>query len=148
MKLLSSALALALGIALSSQARAGDLIVSRALETPAGPLPLRVYLGQDCRGMLYVDDGVSFDFKQGKFLRIESTCSVEHNTLHVRVGPHQGDFRAWWSQVLIEVYGWAASSTHAKLAGEEVKGSWNSTINAWQTTIPDSGNGLDLTLEP
>jgi alpha-glucosidase len=97
--------------------------------------------------MLYVDDGVSFDFKQGKFLRMESSCSVEDNTLHVRVGPHQGDFSAWWSQITIEVYGWAVPGAHAKLAGEDVKGTWNSTINAWQTTIPDSGKGLDLTLE-
>ena len=43
--------------------------------------------------------------------------------------------------------GWAVPGAHAKLAGEDVKGTWNSTINAWQTTIPDSGKGLDLTLE-
>jgi alpha-glucosidase len=122
-------------------------LTQSTMETPAGPLTLRVYVGQDCRGMLYVDDGVSFDFKQGKFLRMESSCSVEDNTLHVRVGPHQGDFSAWWSQITIEVYGWAVPGAHAKLAGEDVKGTWNSTINAWQTTIPDSGKGLDLTLE-
>jgi alpha-glucosidase len=46
--------------------------------------------GDNCVGTLYQDDGVSYDFMQGAFLRMDSTCSVEHDTLHVHLGPHQG----------------------------------------------------------
>jgi alpha-glucosidase len=65
------------------------------MEALAGPLTLRVYMGDDCKGTLYQDDGASHDFKQGKFLRMDSTCSVERDMLHVHVGPHQGSYSAW-----------------------------------------------------
>jgi len=122
-------------------------LTQSTMETPAGPLTLRVYVGDNCGGTLYQDDGTSYDFMQGAFLRMESTCSVERDTLHVHLGPHQGKYKAWWSEITIEVYGWPASAGHAKLAGEAVSARWNSTTHAWQATLPDSGKGLDLTFQ-
>jgi alpha-glucosidase len=122
-------------------------LTQSTMETPDGPLTLRVYVGDNCSGTLYQDDGRSYDFMQGGFLRMESTCSVEHDTLHVHLGPHQGNYKAWWSEITVEVYGWPASAGHAKLAGEAVSTTWNSTTHAWQATLPDSGKGLDLTFQ-
>jgi alpha-glucosidase len=117
------------------------------MDTPVGPLTLRVYVGDDCKGTLYQDDGTTYDFKHGMLLRMDSTCSVDHTTLHVHVSPHRGSYKAWWSQVTIEVYGWQVANAHAKLAGEDVKAIWNDEINAWQVTVPDNGKGLELAFE-
>jgi alpha-glucosidase len=122
-------------------------LTQSTMDTHAGPLTLRVYVGEDCKGTLYQDDGTSYDFKQGMFLRIDSTCSVDHGALHIHVGPHQGSYEAWWSQITIEVYGWKVPDAHAKLAGKNVKITWNSAINAWQATVPDGGKGLELAFE-
>jgi alpha-glucosidase len=122
-------------------------LTQSTMETPVGPLTLRVYVGDNCGGTLYQDDGKSYDFMQGVFLRMESTCSVEHDTLHVHLGPHQGKYKAWWSEITVEVYGWPASAGDAKLAGKAVSARWNGTIHAWQATLPDSGKGLDLTFQ-
>jgi alpha-glucosidase len=92
------------------------------METPAGPLTLRVYVGEDCKGTLYQDDGRSYDFKQGKFLRMDSTCSLDDKMLHIHLGPHQGSYKAWWREIAIEVYDRPASEGHAKLAGENCEG--------------------------
>ncbi len=54
--------------------RAGAIVPEQPLvqstdEKPQGPLTLRVYpptaIGNDCGGSLYLDDGVSYDFKKG-----------------------------------------------------------------------------------
>jgi alpha-glucosidase len=122
-------------------------LTQSTMDTPDGPLTLRVYVGDDCKGTLYQDDGTSYDFKQGMFLRMDSACSVDHGALHIHVGPHQGSYRAWWSQITFEVYGWTARDARAKVAGKDVNAAWNSGINAWQSTVPDGGKGLDLTFE-
>jgi alpha-glucosidase len=122
-------------------------LTQSTMEKPTGPLTLRVYVGENCKGTLYQDDGKSYDFEQGKFLRMDSTCSLKDNTLHVRVGPHRGSYEAWWSEITIEVYGWPAPDGHAKVAGQTVNSKWNNATHAWQTTIPDSGKGLEFTLK-
>jgi alpha-glucosidase len=117
------------------------------METPAGPLTLRVYVGNDCKGTLYQDDGISYEFRQGVFLRMDSTCSLDGGTLHVHVGPHMGSYKAWWSQITIEVYGLPALTGHGTFQGGQVNTIWESETHTWQTTLPDSGNGLDFALE-
>jgi alpha-glucosidase len=133
-------------------ARGGSIIpiaplTQSTMETPVGPLTLRVYVGEDCKGTLYQDDGESYDFKQGKFLRMDSTCFLEGNTLRVNVGPHQGSYSAWWSEITIEVHGWPRPERDVKLAREGVTPTWNSATHAWQVTVPDDGKGLELTFE-
>ena len=55
--------------------RAGSIVPEQPLvqstdEKPQGPLTLRVYPptapGKDCDGSLYLDDGVSYDFQEGR----------------------------------------------------------------------------------
>jgi len=121
-------------------------LTQSTMETPAGPLILRVYMGQDCKGTLYQDDGKSYDFMQGKFLRMDSTCSLTANKLYIHIGPHQGSYNAWWSEITIEVYGWTYSEMQAKLAGVAVNSTRNNATNSWQMTVPDNGKGLELEL--
>jgi alpha-glucosidase len=133
-------------------ARGGSIIpiaplTQSTMETPSGPLILRVYAGEGCKGSLYQDDGRSYDFKEGKYLRMDSTCSLEGKTLHVHIGEHQGSYRAWWREITVEVYGRPASEGRAKLAGKNVKAIWNKASRSWQMTVPDSGGGMELTLE-
>ena len=122
-------------------------LTQSTMEKPKGPLTLRVYVGEDCKGTLYQDDGESYDFRQGKFLRMDSSCSLEHNTLRVQVGPHRGSYGAWWSEITIEVYGWPGPEVHAKVAGQAVKATRNSATLAWQVNVPDNGKGLEVTFE-
>jgi len=122
-------------------------LTQNTMETPSGPLTLRVYVGKDCQGTLYQDDGKSYDFKQGQFLRMQSNCTVDQNALHIQVGPHQGSYKAWWSQITIEVYGWTAHDVHAKLGDQPINAIRNSATQSWQITIPDNGDGSAITLQ-
>jgi len=114
-------------------------------ETPVGPLTLRVYAGGNCRGDLYQDDGKSFAFRTGQFLRQHFSCEIRADgTLVVHLSAHEGSFVPWWKQVRLEAFGWTPRSKQATSAtGTYVL---EQSGNAWFTTIPDSSVGTDLTL--
>ena len=50
--------------------------------------------GADCEGSLYLDDGVSYDFKKGDYLRVQFACRLSAQGLIVTVAPREGTFRA------------------------------------------------------
>jgi alpha-glucosidase len=88
--------------------RAGTILPRQPLvqstgETPRGPLRLDVYPGEDCRGELYLDDGVSIS---GASLRQEVRCAVTPSGVVLEFGPRSGSYRPWWSEIAVTVHGW------------------------------------------
>ncbi len=110
--------------------RAGSIIPMQALvqstdETPQGPLELRVYPnakpGSDCKGSIYLDDGHTFKYKQGEYLRTDFTCETTANGVSVKIGARQGSFSPWWKQIEVVVYDWPQSSASATINGQHVE---------------------------
>jgi alpha-glucosidase len=77
-------------------------LVQSTAETPKGPLELDIYPGDDCRGWLYFDDGVSI---AGPSLRQELTCTVTPGGVRVQFGPRQGSWKPWWNAISLTVHG-------------------------------------------
>ena len=122
-------------------------------ETPQGALTLRVYLPQNgpnesgpqpCAGSMYLDDGVTLNYKKGEFMREEFSCTVSGDTVTVKAAPREGDYAPWWHALHIEVYG--GPSTKAE-GGDRTLATYNAERRAMLATIPDSGKGAELTLE-
>src|SRR5262249_48076368 len=87
--------------------RPGAIIVKQPLvqstsEAPKGPLQLEVYPGQDCRGEIYLDDGVSV---RGPTLRQAITCSTTSSGVSLQFGQREGNLRPWWTQIAVTVHG-------------------------------------------
>jgi alpha-glucosidase len=124
-------------------------LVQSTSERPSGPLTLRVYPGSDCRGSLYLDDGVSFDFRKGEFLRMNFTCAIHDGQLVVKLSAHDGSYPAWWQTVQLEVYGLdaapAAASIQAKT--EKPRVSFDEVKHMTQVEIPDDGKGSEVLLQ-
>ena len=59
-------------------------LVQSTEQTPQGPLTLRVYPGENCRGSVYLDDGKTLAYTRGDFLRIEFSCAVTSTGLSLR----------------------------------------------------------------
>ncbi len=122
-------------------------LVQSTQETPRGPLTLRVYAGDDCRGTLYTDDGESFAFERGDFLRMNFTCTVTSNGIEIAISRHEGSFIPWWNSLRLEIYGWTPARGMIQQDGQ------NSTLpiergkNFIAISIPDSGTGTSLKLE-
>jgi alpha-glucosidase len=142
--------------------RAGSIVPEQPLvqstdETPQGPLTLRVYPpaagDEDCDGSLYLDDGVSYAYQHGDFLRVDFTCKATAQGLMVTVAPRKGTFAAWWKLLSIEVYGATkpavGASTAALAAGaasSPVSTGYDAEHHRITAFIPDDGKGLELRL--
>ena len=142
-------------------ARAGAIVPEEPLvqsteEKPQGPLTLRVYppIGPDknCHGSFYLDDGVSYDFKKGDFLREEFSCHPTAQGLTVTVAPREGSFAPWWKLVSIEVYGATKPATGASATTREGAGTspvstgFDAEHHRITALLPDDGKGLELQL--
>jgi alpha-glucosidase len=121
-------------------------------ETPQGPLTLRVYLPQKnpnetsmqpCAGSIYLDDGVSFNYKKGDYLREKFSCSVSGDTVTVKASAREGSFAPWWNVLHVEVYGGPSNKAEA---ADGTLVTHNAQRNAMLATIPDTGKGVELTL--
>jgi alpha-glucosidase len=114
-------------------------------ETPQGPLTLRVYAGDDCRGTLYTDDGTSFAYKQGQYLRVSFSCHMDAGRMVLTIGKHEGSYPAWWKDVRVEVYGWRGANGRASVAGQVMQET--PLTNGFAFTMPENGQGETITLE-
>jgi alpha-glucosidase len=115
-------------------------------ETPQGPLTLRVYAGEDCGGELYTDDGESFAYQKGSYLRMSFRCSVSAEGLKVMISKHEGSYRAWWKEIRVEVYGWHGAQGTVAERGKSVARA-EQTGAALTFMVADTGSGEELSLQ-
>ncbi|MGD0890585.1 MAG: TIM-barrel domain-containing protein [Terracidiphilus sp.] len=136
-------------------ARSGAIIPEQPLvqstdEKPQGPLTLRVYPptkpGQTCTGSVYLDDGVSYAFEKGNFLREAFTCALTAQGITVTIAPREGSFAPWWSQLAIEVYGQSKPASSASLGNNALKANYDAEHHRVTAVVPDDGKGLTFQL--
>jgi len=77
-------------------------LVQSTFEVPNGPLRLEVYPGDDCRGEIYLDDGISID---GPSLRQQVTCTVTPKGVTLHLAAREGSYRPWWKSIAVTVHG-------------------------------------------
>lgn len=75
-------------------------------QIPQGPLTLHVYPGDDCRGVLYADDGQSLGYRRGLYLRQELRCVVAADGLTLSFAQREGAYAPWWRRIEVVVHGW------------------------------------------
>ena len=119
-------------------------LVESTSERPQGPLTLRVFPGPACAGDLYEDDGVSFAYKHGEYLRIHFSCSLDHGTLTIQVGKHEGSYPAWWHSLAVEVNGLAANPSSITSNGHSIKA--DTSDHRLTFTVTDDGAGMNIVL--
>jgi alpha-glucosidase len=121
-------------------------LVQSTNEVPEGPLTLRVYSGPNCSGDLYQDDGRSFAFRTGDYLRLHFSCQVNlDGTLAVHIDAQQGSFVPWWKEVRIEAFGWTPKRRLA--TAEQRTLTMAQSGGAWVLTIPFHAAATDLILQ-
>ena len=139
--------------------RAGAIIPEQPLvqstdETPEGPLTLRVYpptgFNKDCKGSLYLDDGISYNFERGEFLREQFTCRLSAQGIIVTITAAEGSFAPWWKLLSIEIYGATRPATAASVSAlngsgtVQVTTAYDAEHHRITALIPDTGKGLEM----
>ena len=120
-------------------------LVQSTNETPKGPLTLRVYAGAagaPCNGELYLDDGKSYAYQHGAYLRMKFSCEVTADGIRLHIGAHEGTYPAWWKEIRAEVYGLQSKQYHASVKGQER--TTEQTAAYIGIEAEDNGKGLDI----
>jgi alpha-glucosidase len=132
--------------------RAGAIVPRQPLvqntgETPNGSLELRVYPGSDCKGSLYQDDGHSFNFEKGEFLRVNYSCQVGADAVKITSALDKDGFKPWWTAVELTVFGIdrAPKSIHL---GDATLHEWrmDTSQHSVTFTIPDAKSNWTASL--
>ena len=133
--------------------RAGAIIpqqpvVQYTAQKPDGPLDLRVYPGEDCRGSLYLDDGATFAYQKGDYLRVSYTCTVAQGSVTVKIAPAEGPFAPWWTQVQLEIFGVDQNPQQVSIGGTEVQGwKYDAATKKVVATIPNPAKGAEIIVQ-
>lgn len=124
-------------------ARAGAIIpmqpvVQNTGEKPNGPLQLRVYAGDDCRGSLYQDDGHTFAYQRGNFLRASYSCQASASSIAVTSTIEKNDFQPWWNSAEVTIFGAAAEPKEVRVR-DQVVHEWRYDANSHAVTLTVPG---------
>ncbi|MGA8939367.1 MAG: DUF5110 domain-containing protein, partial [Acidobacteriaceae bacterium] len=125
-------------------------LVQSTMDKPNGPLTLRVYIPADakapCHGDLYTDDGLTFDYRHGAYLRLHLTCSLAPNgALTINIPAREGTFTPWWTQYRIEAVGFTPHTSKATF-GSHTTALEHSPLG-YAITIPDTGQPQTIVLQ-
>ncbi len=130
--------------------RAGSIIpmaplVESTNEIPHGPLTLRIYAGDACTGTLYQDDGKSFAYKHGAFLRMKFSCQITQDGLRLNISAHEGSYPAWWKEIHAEFYGWTPKDGIVKINSKKVPMNLKRLgKSSTDLLMPDNGTGAEV----
>jgi alpha-glucosidase len=114
-------------------------VVQSTNEKPDGPLELRVYPGSDCHGTLYEDDGLTFAYQKGNFLRVNFTCQVSPGSLTITGSIEKNSYQSWWNSTQLKIYGAGSEPKEARI-GDQVTHDWlyNAQTHSITLTVPDA----------
>jgi alpha-glucosidase len=132
--------------------RAGSILpiaplVQSVNMTPRGPLTLRIYAGIPCEGELYLDDGNTYAFQNGAYLRMRFTCDTKDDSFHIHVTAHEGSYPAWWKEIRAELYGWTPKRNVMTVNGKVNPLVAEPSAPTVTFTVPDDAKGLDIELK-
>jgi alpha-glucosidase len=93
---------------------------------------------------VYTDDGKSYDFRKGAFLRLHVTCeaSEDGTQVSVKIAAREGSFAPWWKAYRIELVGFNAKEQTVGLTGQTMP--LEKTTLGWAATITDTGGAQSL----
>jgi alpha-glucosidase len=123
-------------------------VVKDTDEIPAGPLELRVYPGTHCGGAIYLDDGHTFEYQQGKYLRQSITCESDATSLRVKFHAREGSYAPWWKLVEVVIYDWPAAHAQAKFSSSTypLKTTYDEKQQALHITLSDVSTEAELSV--
>ena len=119
-------------------------VVQHTGERPSGPLELRVYLpsagaATNCSGSLYQDDGHTFAYQKGEYLRVSYSCQSSAGFASVVSTVEQTGYRPWWNSIQITIFGVPAQPKELRLGDTVLNdGRYDAQKHSVTVTLPDA----------
>jgi alpha-glucosidase len=122
-------------------------LVQSTSETPKGPLELRVYPGPACKGSVYLDDGDTFDYQRGAFLRLAATCEETPGAVTVKTAAAEGAYTPWFTAVTFSIHGAPSAPKAVTVAGKATREfKYDATKKVVTVTTPYAKSGHVVTI--
>jgi alpha-glucosidase len=123
-------------------------LIQNTEETPRGPLELRVYPGADCGGTIYLDDGHTFGYQHGQYLRQNLSCDADAKSVRLKFHTREGSYVPWWKFVEVVVYDWPSARAEAKVSGSTypLKTTYDLKQHALHVTLADQSGEAELSI--
>ena len=118
---------------------------SRSGRLPCGST-LRAARATAARVSLYLDDGISYAYQKGDYLRLKFTCELTPAGITVKISAREGSFTPWWSQFSVEIYGAEKPAASASTGSGAVTASFDSEHQRVAAVVPDDGKGVELSV--
>ena len=122
-------------------------LIQSTMQSPGGPLELSVYPGPDCQGQLYFDDGVSFAYRGGEYLRQSVRCQVEAQGTTVEFKDREGRYKPWWTQIELAIHGLASPPRGVRLGDTALPSQYDAASQTLRIRIPDQAGAARLTID-
>jgi alpha-glucosidase len=94
-----------------------------------------------------MDDGKTYAFQHGAFLKMKFTCERTAQGLRLKLGPHEGTYPAWWHEVHAEIYGLAPKLGKVVVQNKEVPVHIDREPQSIGFVVADDGNGAEIEVE-
>lgn len=112
-------------------------LVQSTRQTPQGPLELAVYPGPGCRGRIYLDDGVSFGYRTGAYLRQTIRCAVQAEATTIDFEAREGAYAPWWNGIALRIHGMSAAPRRVLLGDVEVASRYDAPAETLEIDLAD-----------
>jgi alpha-glucosidase len=143
--------------------KAGSIFAQQAAvrsteEVPTGPLEIRVYppsfdpaaagsSEHECEGWLYWDDGVSFAYQRGSYLRDRYTCAVKGESVTVKIAPREGTFTPWWKELEVQLHGAPHAPRRTRVNGVNHPSAFDARAGVARVRLADAPAGSEISVE-
>jgi alpha-glucosidase len=117
-------------------------LVQATGQTPKGDLELAVYPGEGCRGQIYLDDGVSFAYRRGDYLRQSVRCDGHS----LSFGAREGRYKPWWDGITVVIHGWTGGAAQVRLAGKPIAAQVDAQAGTLTFRLPDLAAAATVTI--
>jgi len=123
-------------------------LVQNTEETPKGPLELRVYPGSQCSGSVYLDDGHTFAYQSGEYLRQAFSCQSDDKGMRITFHARQGSYAPWWKFIEVVVYDWPSEHAQAKFSSSTypLKTTYDAKQHALHVVLTDVTAEAELSI--
>ena len=129
--------------------RPGAILVRQPLtesthRRPDGPLEIDVYPGANCHGELYLDDGISFDYRDGGYLRRTISCRAAAGLTTIEFGARSGSYRPWWTGIDVVLHGVPAVPRMTRSGKRAVSGTYEAGHATWRVHLVDDAGPMSI----
>jgi alpha-glucosidase len=72
------------------------------------------------------------------------SCEKTAEGMHLKIGPHEGTYPAWWKEIRAEIFGWTPKQGKVFVNAKLISSPINQQVQSISFLIRDEGMGAEV----